>query len=766
MSADKLTSLTESLLHNLLNFACPLDPVADLCVVVSPAGRVVGLSASYVRAVGLEPADVVGQLAAELYPALEPGALDAALARAVASGAAEVLPDVACTAPGTTTGRKAHVLRPTLSALWAAGPGECSVILRLDDVTQVVAAAEVAQRAREAADRQRELSQAEELLHAANQGLDRAQLGRGLAPLVLIIDDDAFTRAVVADSLASAFRTAEAADGTEGLVMVKQLNPDLVVLDLVMPGLGGRGTLAALRELPGYADTPVMVLSASADEATRADLLRRGAQDCLTKPFARGELEARAQNLVSAKLGREATLRRADTAVRHVERELADATGLFESLAQLAPVGIFRTNADGRLVYVNPRWRDLAGLDPAEAVVGDWKRILHPDDRGRLAVELSSFAGGVPSRGEGRLMRPDGTVAWVEAQLAVLQGPDGRLLGYVGTLFDVTARRQTEAALRTLSSSSRGQRNDPFFDLIVRRLSELSEMDIAFVGRLHGDPLDRVRTLAVSRNGAPSPNVDFALDGTPFELIAATELGVIARDARARFPRDPMLAELGVESVAASPLLDGAGRRVGLLGLLGTRPLTDPGAVVRLLELFEVRTAAEVERQRSSRRFADLFELAPDALLMVTETGTVTLANRQAEQMFGYTRKELVGASVEQLMPGVVKAGHLREGFSARSSRTTARRSAVGCRKNSTMFPVELMMSPMDSEDGRVVAAAVRDMTERQQALDDLERASDRLRVANGAIELEGSLLSRRVTERTAALEASNRQLEQATADA
>ena len=759
-------------LFDVLDFRTPLEASPDLYVVVSPDLVILAVSDAYVRASMRSRDDLVGHGILDVFPD-KPGppqahALRTSLQRVLESRTADAMPAERRQVPRSDgTGLVERIWRPVNAPVFGPDGALFCIIQRVEDITPLIRAEEAANRMeREMAHRSRELAEAEVQLIEAQERIGRMESTELRPPIVLVVEDDAFTRAVITDCLAGHYRIAEAESGEEGIATARRLIPDLILADLVMPGMGGREMIAELRSIPALNETPVMVLSATTDEAKRADLLRNGAQDFLVKPFSPGELQARAANLIAAKRQREATTRQATTAVEHVERQLADSTELFESLARLAPVGIYRTDPDGRMAYVNQRWCDLTGLTASQAIDGDWTLAVHPDDRAQMIRGLQTNVGTQPTRVEGRLLWPDGTVAWVEAQLAVLHGVDGTFLGHVGTLFDLTARRQTEEALRTLSASARGARDDQFFELIARRIAELAGMEIGFVGRVHGEPPSRIRTLAVWSNGAMAPNVDFPIADTPFAPIVGKELCVFPREVQAGFPRDPMLAELGVAAVAAIPLFDGAGRTLGLLGLMGTRPLTNADTVVGLLELFAVRTSTEVERQLSGRRFADLFELAPDALVMATQAGIITLVNRQAEQMFGYSRRDLVGCSIDLLMPEVIAAGHLKEGLARPKPRATGRNSLHGRRRDGSLFPVELTMSPMDSDDGRVVAAAVRDMTERQQALLELQRASDGLKVANLAIELERSLLSRRVTERTADLEASNRQLQQAKSEA
>jgi signal transduction histidine kinase len=99
--------------------------------------------------------------------------------------------------------------------------------------------------------------------------------------------------------LGSAYNLLEAADGRAGLAAARRHHPDLIITDVMMPLMSGADLLTELRQDPTLATLPVLVLSARADDVGRLDLLRRGANDYLIKPFSIEELKTRVANLVA-----------------------------------------------------------------------------------------------------------------------------------------------------------------------------------------------------------------------------------------------------------------------------------------------------------------------------------------------------------------------------------------------------------------------------------------------------------------------------------
>ncbi|WP_017327026.1 PAS domain S-box protein [Synechococcus sp. PCC 7336] len=118
------------------------------------------------------------------------------------------------------------------------------------------------------------------------------------------------------------------------------------------------------------------------------------------------------------------------------------------TLAAAAPVGIFRTDALGHCIYVNECWCQMAGLSPKAAAGEGWRQGLHPDDRDRVAAEwYRSARDNRPFQLEYRFQRPDGKVTWVYGQSVAERDADGDAIGYVGTITDISDRKQAEEAL-------------------------------------------------------------------------------------------------------------------------------------------------------------------------------------------------------------------------------------------------------------------------------------------------------------------------------
>ncbi|MET0415639.1 MAG: PAS domain S-box protein, partial [Actinoplanes sp.] len=132
------------------------------------------------------------------------------------------------------------------------------------------------------------------------------------------------------------------------------------------------------------------------------------------------------------------------------------------------------------------------------------------------------------------------------------------------------------------------------------------------------------------------------------------------------------------------------------------------------------------ERQRAEAMFEGLLEAAPDAIIGATRDGTITLINAQAERMFGYPREELLGQSVDILVPERLRTGHVhhRDGYFAhpRTRPMGAGAALAAVRKDGTEFPAEISLSSVTTDRGMIVTTAIRDVTDRLIAQTERER--------------------------------------------
>ena len=153
---------------------------------------------------------------------------------------------------------------------------------------------------------------------------------------------------------------------------------------------------------------------------------------------------------------------------------------------------------------------------------------------------------------------------------------------------------------------------------------------------------------------------------------------------------------------------------------------------LRTEELLGQTKAAEDRRRETEQYFRSVLELAPDGLMVVDANGVIQLANARCEQLFGYTREQLIGQAIEMLVPPDVRPRHpaLREGYmrSPSAREMGPDRELRGVRRDGSEFPIEIGLSPLPSRgsDNGTIAVSIRDATERKAQENALKLAKAR----------------------------------------
>jgi protein-histidine pros-kinase len=407
------------------------------------------------------------------------------------------------------------------------------------------------------------------------------------------------------------------------------------------------------------------------------------------------------------------------------------------SILELAVDAIVSIDEHQRIVGFNKGAESLFGY-LAEEVLGKPLDALLPNrvvevHRGHVAgfAEAPETARLMGERREIFGRRKDGTEFPAEASIAKVL-LDGRPT-FTAILRDATDRRRAEEELRSRAAQQAA-------------VAELGQQ--ALTGRSAQELMQEVAVTLVEVLGAHFAEVlELHPERDGFRLVAghgwgADAIGTLTEDTAwhlhpgftLRADEPTAFEDLRTETrfIGTSRLIDndstsgisvkipGPVRPFGLLGVYSRDRRRFTSDDTHFLQALANVLAAAIDRERRDERVRAFLEAAPDATIVADRHGRIVSANAQAEVLFGYPRDDLVGMPVEALVPDHVRAVHAahraRYETEPRTRPMGAGVNLFARRSDGTEVPVDIMLSPVETDDGVLVVAAVRDATERRRA--------------------------------------------------
>jgi len=361
---------------------------------------------------------------------------------------------------------------------------------------------------------------------------------------------------------------------------------------------------------------------------------------------------------------------------------------------------IFTLDPDGKVASWNAGAELIKGYKAAEIIGQNFSRFyLQSDiDQGKPQQELELAATTGRSEIEHWRVRKDGSQFWASVVIAAARDSSGRLLGFSEISRDISERKRAESGLQSG----------------VERLSLANA--VAKVGVWEYDPASNAFTWDATMceiygfaPGNPIPYEKWSNAVSPEDLPrTAATLQKVVHD-----------KNLGPVVEFRITRADGTPRNVSAVG---KAVLDDLGNVSRVIGV----NMDVTERKERDAKYRGLLEAAPDAMVVVNAAGEIVLLNVQAEKQFGYRRDELLGQKVTNIIP---------EGFAERliadGTRSAAEALAqqigtgielIARRKDGSDFPIEIMLSPLENAEGILVTAAIRDITEKKLAQEDVQQ--------------------------------------------
>jgi PAS domain S-box-containing protein len=392
----------------------------------------------------------------------------------------------------------------------------------------------------------------------------------------------------------------------------------------------------------------------------------------------------------------------------------------YRGLLEAAPDAMVVVNQDGEIVLLNVQAEKRFGYHRDELLGQKVKNIIPEGFAERLIADGTRTAADALAQQIGTGIeltgrRKDGSEFPLEIMLSPLESAEGILV--TAAIRDISVRKDAEKHLAQMEGRYRGLLEAaPDAMVVVNQGGEIVLLNVQAEKRFgyHRDELLGQRVKNIIPEGFAerliADGTRTAADALAQQIGTGIELTGRRKDG-SEFPLEIMLSPL------ESPE-----------GILVTAAIRD----------ISVRKDAEKHLAQMEGRYRGLLEAAPDAMVVVNQGGEIVLLNVQAEKRFGYHRDELVGQKVKNIIPeGFAErliADGLRTAEDALAQQMGTGIELTGRRKNGSDFPLEIMLSPLESAEGTLVTAAIRDITERKKSeghllktVRELKRSNDEL---------------------------------------
>jgi len=400
--------------------------------------------------------------------------------------------------------------------------------------------------------------------------------------------------------------------------------------------------------------------------------------------------------------------------------ESKDSGAKYRGLLEAAPDAMVVVNEGGEIVLLNVQAEKQFGYGRDELLGLKVKNIIPNGFAERLIADGTRTAAEALAQQIGTgieliARRKDGTEFPIEIMLSPLESAEGILV--TAAIRDISVRKAAEKHVAQMEGRYRGLLEAaPDAMVVVNSDGEIVLLNVQAEKQFgyHRDELVGQKVKNIIPEGFAERLI---ADGTRTATEAlAQQIGTgIELTGRRKngsdFPIEIMLSPLDSAE-----------------GILVTAAIRD----------ISVRKRAENHLAQMEGRYRGLLEAAPDAMVVVNPGGEIVLLNVQAEKQFGYSRDELVGQKVKNIIPeGFAErlvADALRSAEDALAQQIGTGIELTARRKNGSNFPIELMLSPLESADGILVTAAIRDITTRKKAeahlldkVEELNRSNEEL---------------------------------------
>jgi formate hydrogenlyase transcriptional activator len=287
---------------------------------------------------------------------------------------------------------------------------------------------------------------------------------------------------------------------------------------------------------------------------------------------------------------------------KKIETALREANQFNKEIIEGAAQGVIVYDSDLRYVVFNPFMQRMTGKR-SEEVLGRVAMEVFPRLKASGVEDILRRAlGGEVVHAHDILVSrhsSEGQDVWESCTFAPHLDANGKIVGVIGLVHDITERRLAEQTFRDIVIGTAGTTGSDFFPSLVRHLASALHVRYAFVTDC--DDQKHAKAVAFWKGDCFGDNFEFDINGTPCENVLHGETCHYATDLQSLFPRDKGLVRWEAESYLGVPMSDPDGRVIGHIAILDDKPMERDQRAIDLVRIFAARAAAELKRQKAER---------------------------------------------------------------------------------------------------------------------------------------------------------------------
>jgi PAS domain S-box-containing protein len=414
---------------------------------------------------------------------------------------------------------------------------------------------------------------------------------------ILIIEDDLGLNELICEKMNECgYKTHSTLSALQANNWLSTNSPILMVVDYSLNDMTAKDFIVDMQE-KGLELPPFIIATGQGDERIAVEMMKLGARDYIIK-------DTNLLDLLPTVIGRVVKEVENELKLKHAEQALIESEHFFKESQQAAGIGSYKLDTYSGLWTSSEILDNIFGIDSSFVrTVSAWVDIVFEDDREMIKnyFGVDVLEKKMPFDKEYRIKRiSNNEIRWVHGLGNLVFDEKQQVITMRGTIQDITERKKMEEAIKFLINCGVTSSGEDFFESLAKYLAQILEMEYVCIDKLDPDGLT-AHTLANYNDGKFDTNISYTLHQTPCGEAVGKTICCFPENVCKLFPNDNLLAEMNAESYVGTTLWSFDGKPIGLIAIIGRKPLKNDIMAENILRLVSVRASGELERNKAEQ---------------------------------------------------------------------------------------------------------------------------------------------------------------------